>query len=298
MWRIILTSVLAASAFRSSVEVGEHDFDVKSHTTWGASCESLQARFHTRVLAFQTALEANPDEGAMSRTTQARLSMRVYGVVRTLRRARECDWVINSDSPDIEALQTIVQRLQAGNPCAAQANVALQEGADDELSTLWSSMSILMSDTCEAADFSADEQQGDGDENIEAALERETSDGESQLQDNIEELIASEEDGAAFIQSDAGTVRGFFRALGVAFGFILLLLLCTSAAMMIAFILPMLLFIVAAAVFPPLAPSCGRCFFGPVLGRAFLLGLGGGALGGIVGLVQCARSVHSLLIAN
>lgn len=288
MFRVILTSVLAASASRVTIQ--EHDNTVKTDIKFGASCETLQTRFHNGVVAFQAALDANPNEGAMSAAAQARLSMRVYGVVRNLRRARDCDWVINTANPDVEALQAIVQRLLVNNPCAAQANAELQEGAD-ELSTLWRSTSILMSDTCEAADFSSDGQQDDA--NIDAVLEDELSTGESQLQDNIEELIVSEDNGSAFIQSE-GAVSNFFRGLGVAFVFILLLLLCTSVAVIIGFLIPAILFLVAAAIFPPLAPGCGPCLLGTALPRAIQLGLGGAAIAGVTGIVTCARQVNGL----
>jgi len=298
MLRVVLaTSVVAASASRVNVEVGVHEQSAstvdQSIIKWGASCEFLQARFHDRVVAFQTAVEANPDENAISLGTQTRLSMRAFGVARTLRRARECEWVINNDSPDIGALQTIVQGLLAGNPCAEQASAALQEGDEEDLATVWRSMSMLMSDTCEVADFS--DSVPVNEENADSMLESEMDDGEAQVQDRLEEL-ESQDMAPSLLESNAGTVRGFFRGLGVAFGFILLLLLCTSAALIIGFFVPAILFLIAAAIFPALAPGCGPCMFGTAIPQAFGLGIAGAAVTGVVGLVQCARGVHSLLI--
>merc|ERR1711865_1298584 len=86
--------------------------------------------------------------------SQARVTMRTYGIIRTLRRARTCSWVTQNDSDEIEQARGIVQSLLAGNPCAEVARAELESGssaetAQVEIASIRRAMSVLTSDSCE-----------------------------------------------------------------------------------------------------------------------------------------------------
>ena len=94
-------------------------------TEFGASCDNLQSRFHDQVHTFRAALDARASESAVA---QARFSMRMLGIVRTLRRAQACDWVVENNSDDIEEMRGIMQELITENPCAEAARSELDAG--------------------------------------------------------------------------------------------------------------------------------------------------------------------------
>ena len=120
MFRVVVALVLTASSEASRVAV-HGGSESKSQTKFGASCDDLQAMFHDRVVAFKSSLDANPDLDEIGRVAQARVMMRTYGIIRTLRRARACSWVIENDNDDIKQAREIVQTLLAENPCADAA---------------------------------------------------------------------------------------------------------------------------------------------------------------------------------
>jgi len=224
---------LALVALTNSVgasRIQVHDVDLV-HAKFGASCEDLQNTFKSRLDAFQDFLDANPDLDAIGRAAQARTMMRTYGIIRTLRRARTCSWVVDNDSEELERARSIVHTLLAGNPCADLARAELQggvaaESGELELQAVQRAMSVLNSDDCAAPE--QPEEPSNLDENdVDAAL----STAEDELQDVIEGLEDS--GGAAFLQTDegledSGIVRRFFRAVGVAFLMIFLLLACVG----------------------------------------------------------------------
>ena len=151
MLRSVVALVLIASS--EATRIAAHS-DSKSQTKFGASCDDLQAMFHNRVVAFKSSFDANPDLDEIGRVAQARVMMRTYGIIRTLRHARTCSWVIENDSDDIEQAREIVQVLLAENPCAEAARSQLATGASDsttagiEVQSLYCAMSILASDNC------------------------------------------------------------------------------------------------------------------------------------------------------
>merc|ERR1719329_1574799 len=126
--------------------------------------------FHDRVIAVQAALDGEAG--------RARLMMRSYSVIRTLRRARTCSWVVDGDSADVEQLRGIVQSMLDDNPCAEAARAELETGVSAETSEiearkLAGSISILMSDNCEI-----NEPEGEEAMVSEADLEAEASEAE------------------------------------------------------------------------------------------------------------------------
>jgi len=268
----------------SLVSVGAsriQDFDTKLETEFGASCDDLQTRFHTQVHAFRAAFEAQTSE---SMTTQARFTMRMFGVIRTLRRAQECSWVIENNSDDMEDMRSIVEQLLAGNPCgeAARSELEAAVSSDGELQTISRAMSILLSDDCEVSEVQEDDAQDDV---------QDQQGADEQLQDSIDEMMDAEEEGeGAFIQMDqTGRFRRFMRAVGVFFLMLFLLLACVGAAAVIGF------FLGAFIVFPILRRT-GLIQLGhsgyEVLSVAFL----GTLAGGTVGLVGCANQLYTNLL--
>jgi len=214
MFRALCVWLSFASAVASRLQ-GQAETQLEIE--FGASCDNLQNRFHNQVHTLRVAIDARTSE---SFVTQARLSMRMHGMVRTLRRAQECDWVVENNSEDIEEMRGIMQDLLAGNPCADAARSELDAGASsEENAALGRAMIILMSDDCEVPEI----QPVDDTQTPEAGLQQ----AEEGLQDSIDEIMdAEDEEGESFIQSDqAGRFQRFMRGLGVFFLMLFLSLL-------------------------------------------------------------------------
>jgi len=263
-----LTSV-AASRIQSQA-------DTESDTKFGASCDSLQNRFHTQVHALRVALEARTSESAI---TQARFAMRMHGIIRTLRRAQTCTWVVENNSDDIEEMRGIMQELLAENPCGEAARSELEAGAAAEsvqaqMQAMSRALSTLMSDDCEVSDI----QPGDDQAQLEEV--------EEEMQDAIDEIMDAEDEGEAFIQLDqSGRFRSFMRAVGVFFLMLFLLLACVSAA---AFIVALLAAVLGGILHALVGVSSGSAGL-----AEFLLG---GALGAAVGLVGCVNQLYNSVL--
>jgi len=227
--RVIAASILcAATAFRTNIH--EH-----TQAKWGASCSDLQTTFNTRLAGVQETVDAlDPANPTLSAGAQARLSMRMYGIGRSLRRARECDWVTNSEGTESDnavKVQGLVATLLEVNPCSAQARAEMEAAGDDEearAAAMQRTMSILTSDTCEATQVESTRAEmaelNDSDEEVDdASIEQE----ESQVADTIENMINQEGGaGSSFIESKYAIER-MVRFLIVLAIFILLVVLCT-----------------------------------------------------------------------
>lgn len=291
MFRSVLASVVVALTGASrKVEVG-----VQANFPFGASCDDLQTTFHNRVAAFQASLDAMPEDDDMSRWQQTRVTVRTMGIIRTLRRARTCTWVIQSDSGELDQARAIVQTLLAGNPCAEAARSELESGlsaetAEIEMAALRRAMSVLASDDCDAT-YLPEPQNTEHAEGIDANLIQ----GEDNLADAIEGMEGMEESGSSFIQTkSAGVFQGVMRAIGVAFLMILLLLACAGAAVLIGIVLAMAL--------GPLVSLYTRRYCsmnGVGCNRAdtdMLFGLLAMAGGFVFGFVGCANQMYSQLL--
>jgi len=263
-----LTSV-AASRIQSQA-------DTESDTKFGASCDSLQNRFHTQVHALRVALEARTSESAI---TQARFAMRMHGIIRTLRRAQTCTWVVENNSDDIEEMRAIMQEMLSGNPCGEAARSELEAGASAEgvqaqMQAMSRALSTLMSDDCEVSEI----QPGDDQAQLEEV--------EEEMQDAIDEIMDAEDEGEAFIQLDqSGRFRSFMRAVGVFFLMLFLLLACVSAA---AFIVALLAAVLGGILHALVGVSSGSAGL-----AEFLLG---GLLGAAVGLVGCVNQLYNSVL--
>jgi len=293
MFQIVFASVIA-SAFSHRIQLDVDTSQSKSQSNFGATCDDLQALFHGRVTAFQTVLDANPDLSTIGRATQVGFVMKTYGVVRTLRRARLCPWVVEGNGGDIEQLRDIVQTLIAGNPCAEAARVELvasasAETSEVEIDGVRRSMSILMSENCEVIEV-PEEQVDEATLDFDAQL----NDAEAEVQDGIDEFADAldGESGAAFIQSDF-SLRGFAKGLGMALLFVLLLLACVGAAVAIgAFLATSLL----ALSFSMGWVSRGSPASMRRLAWLFRALFGGGLIGGVAGLSGCSIPLFRRLL--
>lgn len=220
MLRLVLLGIFCALVSASRVQV-----DKETKSNFGATCDELQTTFRNRIVAFRASLDA--DEDAVTRGAQARMMMRTYGIIRTLRRARTCTWVVDNDSDDLEEARDIIQILLAGNPCAEAARSELAVGASAETSeidfnSLHRALTVLTSDTCEVNDLP--QQTDDATYDMDALV----SEAEEDLQDRILELDEPQGDESAFVQTN--TVREFMKRIGVVFLMLALLFACTWTA--------------------------------------------------------------------
>jgi len=290
----MLSLVLATSVGASRVAVQVHEAD---QTKFGATCDDLQNTFSSRLVGFQGFLDANPDLDSVSRATEARAMVKAFGIIRTLRRARTCSWVVDNDSEELEGARSIVQALLSRNPCADVARAELEAGASAETGeiqteSLQRSMQILSSDTCEAPD--APPQGAHLAEDDLPVLDAQLANAEDDLQDQIEELEDSAS--ASFVQTKDGTGRGlvggFFRSIGIALMMIFLLLACVGS---IAIITAFILGILGHLSWRMGLVGCGgvRCdMVLSIIWASFLGGAGAGA----VGIAGCSYQLYTQLL--
>jgi len=283
MSRIVLVMALLAFAAGSRTQTR----DESKSKTKGASCDDLQTMFHDRVVAFQASLDAMPDMDAMTRSSQARVLMRTYGIIRTMRRAKSCAWVIGNDSDDIQQVRGIVQNLLAGNPCADAARSELESGmssetAEVEIQSIARAMWVLSSDDCEVAESDVPM-----DSDVMGTLDDQLIDAENSLQDAIVDM----EDGeSSFIELKSGSLRSFMRGVGIAFLMLFLLLACAGAVATIGVMLGMVvLFLVEQISYGGACqgPGCLGLLIFPIMGL-----YGGGALG----IAGCAYQMYTQLL--
>jgi len=281
MSRTVFVWVLLASTQASRVHVHE-TAENQLQAKWGASCDSLQNQFHDRVTSIQASLEGVDETSELGGAARTRLSMRMYGIMRTLRRARDCSWVVENDSEDLEQMRGVVQRLLAGNQCAETARAELERGNSEEnLESIPRAMNILLSDDCEAPEAPEGA-------NTDTTPEEQLQNAEDELQDRFEEV---NDDGSAFIEMDKSqTLRSFLRGVGVFFLMLFLLLACTATAAAIAFFLTAVTLTILISVY-------GNA---RVVGRDGWTGVGyivlGTGLGGLLGLPTCAHQLYNNLL--
>lgn len=282
MFHVVLVSTLAAIAGGSRIQnANKHE----SHARWGSmSCEDLQTRFGDRLVAFRASTDAIPDMDAVGRVTQARIMMRTYGIMRTLRRARNCQWVIQNDSEEIQQAREIVQSLLAGNPCAEAARSEMESGlsaetAQVEIASIRRAMSILTSDSCDPAGITEEFVTAEGND-IDL----------TEAEDNLVDAIESMEEGeSSFLESDstAGFLRGFMRGVGVAFLMIFLLLACAGSVMLIGAVIGLAIGIMLELLGFCHGPDCLAMMIFPMIG---------GAGGLVTGIGGCSYQLYTQLL--
>jgi len=235
MIRAFIAIAVVANSIDAARIVSRHESDSKS--PFVASCEDLQGSFRSRVTAVQALLNTHQNATSMSRFAQARITMRVFGIVRTMRRSRNCQWVLDGDSEDIDQARSVVQQTLAQNPCAEAAMAEMTpeafESAANELQPLQRAMIVLMSESCEVPEQEEVEEVADAED--EDALEHRLIDTEEDMQDHIDELFeqaALESEsmtGGSFVQTDAKARRTLdyvFGMIGAVFFGLLFAFLC------------------------------------------------------------------------
>lgn len=267
--------VLAALSVVST-DAGRLQLDTNDH------CENLQNLFHTRVEHIHELQEVHPDASSMSSTTHARFTMRTFGVVRVLRRARDCPWVTDGDEDEINEVRSVARSALAGNPCgdAAMEALSAHPSPDNELQPLQDAVQILLSDNCEVSGHMGQNEIGNLQD--EAQLSQLLINEEEMMQDHINEIIdeaaAEHESGnaGAFVQTE-GLIRSVSRTLGVVFLTILYMLSCAAVAAVIG---GLILFVVGAIPCTYMIPGPGAlaCLMWPISGAG---------LGATAGLVSC-----------
>jgi len=252
------------------------------------SCDDLQNMFNTRVQNIQALQEAHPDSSSMTATTHARFTMRAFGVVRILRRARDCRWVTEDNNADeIEKVQSVANSALAGNPCgdAAMEALAAPASPENELQPLQDAVQILLSDNCEAPEDSVQNEVIDPED--ETSLSEQLIDGEERAQDQIDEIMdaVTAENGAqagAFVQTE-GIIRSVSRMLGVVFLTIFYLLSCAATGVVIGGLLLSVVGMIPCLYLVTGSAALG-CFMWPIIG----VGMGAAA-----GLVNCGINAAS-----
>jgi len=293
MLRTFIVVFLAGSSDANRIALHEVSKEV-AQADFGASCEDLQSMFRNHLIQM-AALQAAHQEEHLSTGTQARFSMRALRIVRTLRRARTCSWVTDSDSEDIEQMQAVAQAFISSNPCAPAARAELEAGTNPEteeigVATVNHAMQILMSEDCE---FTPEDPAGSNEPQSEEDLLLELRASEENTENKIDELLQeTDSTNGAFIQSDARTVRSFMRRLGVVFLGLLMVLACvTGTAAIVA-----LIAFVATNIYM-FALSGHTLLTGGIAG-AYAVGYFsaiGGAAGAFIGLPGCASMAYRVL---
>jgi len=229
--RVIAASILCvATAFRTNIHKHE------TQTKFGATCENLQETFSSRLSAIQeTVNQINPEDPQLSRSQQAMLTMRMYGIGRTMRRAKTCDWMQASEGEDGDNAQKargLVTSLMRVNPCGEAARAELQAASadteEDRAVAMQRAMSIMTSDTCEVTEVENTREEmaelNDSDEEVD---DETIAESEDIVQQNIEEMVESADGaGSSFVESKYAVERmiRFLVALAI---FIFLVVLCT-----------------------------------------------------------------------
>lgn len=280
----VTTSVLFASAAANRIHIHE-----ASH--FGPTCDDLQANFHDRVGAFQTALDAIADKETTGRVVQGRLMLRLYGIIRTMRRARSCTWVVENDSKDIEQMRGSLQKILAENPCAEAAKAEMEVGHSTtneqvDLQAIQRALSILVSDTCEVGEKSGEAININDDQALNAHL----SLAEDNAQDVIDQMVTEgQESEGAFIQTHI-SVRKFLKNVGVVFLMLFLALACAGSIALITGFIAFAFNLAMLSVNGVRGPGNG---WGAVVAL-----LTWGWVGGAVGLAKCSYEVYNHFISQ
>lgn len=291
----VAIAVVAIST--DAARVGTENQD-KSKTPFVASCEDLQVTLRSRVTAVQALLNSYQDATGISSFGQAQITMRVFGVVRTLRRARNCQWVLDGDSEDIEQARSVVQSVLAQNPCAEAAMAEMTpeafESAANELQPLQRAMIVLMSESCEVP--KQDEAEEAAEVEDEDAMEHGLVVAEEETQDHIDELFEQamlESESLAegsFVQMDAQARAGtasVLRIVGVAFFSILFAMVCMPIGAIIGAVIGIVFCVALGA-----SGICGR------QGQHFMGLIVGGFFGGLGGLGVCAFNLAQYFLPD
>jgi len=177
--------------------------------TWGASCETLKARFenHASTMSTNVGLAQNTT-GRQGYLNTAAVILRAVRMTRTLQRAGNagCAWAEQGEANTAPLLE-IVQQTQATNPCLPRAQQLMNsesesEDADDEFDKFIAAMQILISPTCDL-----ELAEGESEEDPDPAELEEDTEGEADILSSevIEDIDRG--DGASLLESEVGPLE-------------------------------------------------------------------------------------------
>jgi len=273
----ILLSPIDAHRVNANYHTGIGALESKSGGQFFNSCDDLQNMFRTRVENVRAFQEAHPDESTFGATTRARFMMRTLGAVRILRRARECPWVVDGNTDDMDHVQEVARTALAGNPCGGAALEALATAApaEDALQPLQQAVYIIFSDNCEVPSEIMQTEAMEDDDRVASAEE----DAQMTVEDLMDAAAAEGDDIASgsLLQTEGLFLR-VAQTVGAVFLGILYLLSCTAlAALMLGFIFYIILAIPCSHATRGTASSIG-CLIFPMAGAA---------IGAATGAISC-----------
>jgi len=260
------------------------------------SCEELQGIFRTRVTAVQEMYDTNHNATHISTMTQTRLSMRVFGVVRTFRRAKDCQWVIDGSDEEVELARSVLRAVLAEHPCAQAALAEMTpeafETAGNDYQPLQRAMIVMMSESCEVTEEEVESVTVLEDQ---AEVELNLDEREELLQEHIDDLFeqaADESEAVAagsFVQVASKFGLGYIlRVIGAVFMAVLFSLVCAPVGMIAGMTIGYMMCGVAPGLCGANTNTIG---LGVELNGLFI----GGALGGLGGFGTCAYQLTNEL---
>lgn len=295
MFRVVLALATLVSA-RASRVINDNQQQLEMEATWGSSCESLQTRFRDRLAAMQVDVEAIHLDAEISTRARIRLTSRMLGVARILRRARECSWLLDNTGDDMDELHDITGTLLAANPCAAVARVEMEEGssAEDQITQMQSlsrALSLLMSDDCELV-----EQTEQAEQEVlanESPLEQ-MEEAEEELQDRLDELM--DEDSGSFIQVASTSSLTVARTVSVCLLVLMLAYTCLHVMAIVLMLLTVSLWFMVSVFYGRILVLPGQTL--SILDYAVVALVnvaGAGVFFG--GLIHCAYGLYNHLVS-
>jgi len=263
--------------------------EVGAQGKFGLSCEALQSRFHMRSKNLQDFSNSYSGADDMSLAASARAVMKASAVLRTLRRASDCAWVVaGNNDDDIKAVGKVAGSILANNPCAPVAIAELQlldTPGEEGGAHLARAMSILISDTCEYED------QGQEPNESDEIADFDDIEIEERVQDGVEQMLEIEDTSSSLVQQTEtqrkNSLAYVVKVLGAIMLGVLVSLGCAYAgftlSVWVGFLFSLLLLRVGIWLGAP--PSSGLPF---VVTGMFV----GGSVGGISSVTFCGSQFH------
>jgi len=233
-------------AIVTCVSVGANRIQVDLATTGQTSCETLQLRFQDRVTSLHSSLDAVETESEIGAMSRIRIVSKMYRAVRTMRQARDCSWVLDDSSDDLDQLREVTSSLLTSNPCGYAASLEMQAAsaetsATNQMHGLTRAMSILLSDDCEVTQPEHEEEEDTEAQDTDAQFEE----AEEELQNRLEELTDASQE-PSFVQTESLSASGFLRGVGVIALMLFLASICFPLAALISGLVSQILWVLFA----------------------------------------------------
>jgi len=233
----LLCGLLAADASRIK-EVMDVSLDADSDNKWYRSCDALQTRFGTGSKRLQELVDSASGSEEMTVVSQVNLVVKASAIMRTLRRSKDCSWVVDGDSDALQAVGKVVRSVLANNPCATAAVAELQhldDNGEEGTAPVGRAMSILLSDTCEVGEV----EHVDDLDNADAIVDPTNLETEELVLDAVDEIMMAESAGMSdslLEKSEMHRASGLHivKVIGAIMLGVYLVLYCANSAFWIA----------------------------------------------------------------